>query len=91
MERARRRGPNPSIESEEIPLNWNRWIRQIHRWLSIAFTLAAIVNAVAVARGQYANWLGLLAGVPLVLLLLSGLYLFALPYAARWRGARESA
>ena len=72
-------------------LNWNRWIRQLHRWLSMAFTVAAIVNTVAVARGQYANWMGLLAGVPLALLLLSGLYLFALPYAQRWRGARRPA
>jgi hypothetical protein len=30
---------------------------------------------------------GILALVPLALLLISGLYLFALPYAARRRGA----
>ena len=28
-------------------MNWNMWIRQIHRWLSIAFTLAVIANIVA--------------------------------------------
>jgi hypothetical protein len=36
-------------------------------------------------------WVGLLALVPLVLLLLSGLYLFALPYAAKWRRSDRAA
>ncbi len=30
-------------------MNGNKWIRQIHRWLSMAFTVAVIVN-VAYAR-----------------------------------------
>jgi heme A synthase len=63
----------------------NTWIRQFHRWLSIAFTLAAIINIVTMARQTPAIWVGLLALVPLVLLLLTGLYLFALPHVARWR------
>ena len=71
-------------------MNWNKWIRQIHRWLSIAFTVVVIFNTVAVVRGRYANWMGLLAVVPLALLLFTGLYLFVLPYAAKWRVARFS-
>jgi heme A synthase len=70
-------------------LNWNAWIRQIHRWLSIAFTVAVIANVVALVRQEQAAWVGFLALLPLALLLLSGLYLFALPYAAKWRGGRE--
>ena len=66
-------------------MNWNNCIRQIHRWLSIAFTLAVIANLVALVQGKQVVWVGLLALFPLVLLLLSGLYLFALPYAVRWR------
>jgi membrane protein CcdC involved in cytochrome C biogenesis len=69
-------------------LNWNISIRQIHRWLSIAFTVAVIVNVVAMAQEKQAVWVGLLALFPLVLLLLTGLYMFVLPYAAKWRGAR---
>jgi hypothetical protein len=61
------------------------WVRQIHRWLSIAFTLAVIVNIVALTQKEQAVWVGLLALFPLILLLLTGLYLFALPYVARWR------
>jgi uncharacterized protein (DUF58 family) len=60
-------------------LNWNKWIRQTHRWLSIAFTVAVIVNIVAVVTGRYAAWVGLLAVAPLAVLFSSGLHLFALP------------
>jgi len=70
-------------------LNWNISIRQIHRWLSIAFTVAVIVNVVAMVQEKQAVWVGLLALFPLVLLLLTGLYMFVLPYAAKWRGARD--
>jgi len=28
-------------------MNWNKRIRQTHRWLSMAFTVAVIVNIVA--------------------------------------------
>jgi hypothetical protein len=66
-------------------LNWNKWIRETHRWLSMAFTVAVIVNVAALVKGEQAVWVGLLALLPLVLLLLSGLYLFVLPYAAKWR------
>lgn len=69
-------------------MNWNASIRQIHRWLSIAFTLAVIVNIIAMSLENQAVWIGLLALFPLILLLVSGLYLFALPYAAKWRSAR---
>ncbi|HEX2365490.1 MAG TPA: hypothetical protein VHJ00_10760 [Bradyrhizobium sp.] len=66
-------------------MNWNKWIRETHRWLSMAFTVAVIVNVAALVKGEQAVWVGLLALLPLVLLLLSGLYLFVLPYAAKWR------
>jgi hypothetical protein len=69
-------------------LNWSKWVRQIHRWLSIAFTVAVIVNIVAVVRGNYAARLGLLAVAPLALPLPTGLYLFVLPYVAKWRSGR---
>jgi hypothetical protein len=40
---------------------WNKWIRLTHRWLSVAFMLAVIINGVAVAQKAYTNRLGLLA------------------------------
>lgn len=61
----------------------NTWIRQIHRWLSIAFTIAVIANIVALTMQVQATWIGLLAFVPLIPLLATGLYLFAQPYLGR--------
>ena len=72
-------------------MNWNKWVRQTHRWVSIAFTVAVIVNIVAVEQKKYTFWVGLLALLPLASLLFTGLYLFVLPYAAKWRSARRTA
>jgi hypothetical protein len=71
-------------------MNWNRWIRQTHRWLSIAFTVGVIVNGVAVLKGKYTGWVGLMALLPLAVLLLTGLYLFALPYVNKWSSGRRT-
>ena len=67
----------------------NNLIRQTHRWLSIAFTLTVIANFVALTRGQPPAWVTYSPLPPLALLLFSGLYLFVLPYATRWRSARR--
>jgi len=69
----------------------NRWIRQIHRWLSILFTIgviANIINIFGMGQEQPAVWVGMMALIPLILLMLTGLYMFALPYFARGGGAR---
>ena len=72
-------------------MNWNKWVRQIHRWLSIAFTVAVVVNIAALVQEEPAVWIGLLALLPLALLLLTGLYLFVLPYATKWRSGQGAA
>jgi len=72
-------------------LTWNATIRQGHRWLSIIFTATVLANFVAMARGEPPAWIVYSPLLPLFLLLFSGLYLFSLPYAARWRGRREAA
>ena len=64
-------------------MNWNKWVRQTHRWLSIAFTLAVVVNGIAVAQKKYTARLGLLAVFVLALQFFTGLYLFVLPYAVK--------
>jgi hypothetical protein len=70
----------------------SRWVRQIHRWVSIAFTATVVLNVVvmSVRPGQPPDVVTYSPLLPLALLLLTGLYLFALPYATRWRGARGS-
>jgi hypothetical protein len=70
-------------------LNWNKWLRQIHRWLSIAFTVTVIANFVAMGLGQSPAWVVYAPLLPLALLLFTGLYMFALPYTANWRSGRK--
>ena len=74
-------------------MNWNMWIRQSHRWVSIAFTVTVMANFIALARGGGAMpppWVTYSPLPPLALLMFSGLYLFTLPYAARWRSRRRA-
>ncbi|GAB3151220.1 hypothetical protein GCM10027290_39980 [Micromonospora sonneratiae] len=71
-------------------MNWNKWVRQIHRWLSITFTVTVVIAFVALAQKEPALWMSYLPLLPLALLLFSGLYLFALPYAAKWRSRRRT-
>jgi len=70
-------------------LNWNGWIRQFHRWISIVFTATVIANFVAMAFGQPPAWIVYAPLPPLFLLLFTGLYMFVLPYAAKGRRARQ--
>jgi hypothetical protein len=73
-------------------MNWNKSFRQIHRWLSIVFTITVIANFVALGagKGQPPAWVTYSPLLPLALLLLTGLYLFVLPYATKWRSARRT-
>ncbi|WP_240231431.1 hypothetical protein [Devosia lacusdianchii] len=73
--------PNPS------PLS--RWVRQSHRWIAVAFTLSVAATFVALAQPEPLVWVSYLPLLPLALLFLTGVYMFALPYLSRWRsGAR---
>lgn len=68
----------------------SKWIRRVHRWVSVIFTLVVIAIFAALGLGKEpAQWVYYLPLLPLALLLVTGLYLFALPYAVRWRGGRE--
>jgi hypothetical protein len=64
----------------------SKWVRQVHRWLSVVFVLAIVVNLIALGQEEPAAWVYISALLPLFLLLISGLYLFALPYTSKWRG-----
>jgi hypothetical protein len=61
-------------------LTFNQWVRQAHRWLAILFTLTVIANFVAMAVGTPPMWIVYSPLPPLFLMLLSGLYMFFLPY-----------
>jgi hypothetical protein len=75
-------------------MSLNKWVRQAHRWLSILFTVTVIANIVGFAVGQGQQppaWVIYSPLPPLFLLMLTGLYLFVLPYATRWRSGRGPA
>lgn len=68
-------------------MDWGKWVRQIHRWLSIIFTAVVVAIFVALGLGKEpADWVYFLPLFPLALLLPTGLYMFVLPYATAWRG-----
>lgn len=68
-------------------MDWSKWIRQTHRWVSLIFSVAVVANVVLnfVVPGaeELALTVGGLTLLPLFFLLISGLYLFALPYLPR--------
>jgi len=70
--------------------NGNKWVRQTHRWLSIAFTVSVIANFVALTQGEPPAWVTYAPLPPLAVLLFTGLYLFVLPYATGWRSGRRT-
>ena len=70
-------------------MNFSKWIRQIHRWLAIVFTVTVIANFVALSQGKPPDWVTYSPLPPLFLMLFSGLYLFVLPYTTRGRQKKD--
>ena len=65
-------------------------IRQWHRGLSLAFTLAVVANLVAMMIPGSPQWIGFAALVPLLPLLGTGIYLFLLPYRRTASPAKDA-
>ena len=72
-------------------MKWSKWIRQFHRWVAIVFTLSVIVTFIVLAQEKPAVWVSYVPLFPLALLLITGLYLFVLPYVSRWRSGQSAA
>ena len=67
-------------------MSFSAMVRQLHRWVSIIFTLTVIANFAVMAVGTPPAWI-VYSPLPfLFLLLFTGLYMFVLPYVGR-RGA----
>ncbi|TPK82683.1 hypothetical protein FJ936_21100 [Mesorhizobium sp. B2-4-13] len=71
-------------------MDWSKWMRQAHRWLSIIFTATVVANFVTMAFGQPPAWVVYSPLPPLFLMLFSGLYMFVLPYVAKGRSAQRA-
>ena len=70
-------------------MNWSKWVRQSHRWLSVASTLTVIANFVAMAWGEPPAWVVYSPLPPLFLMMFTGLYMLVLPYASTLRSAQR--
>lgn len=69
-------------------MNGGGWVRASHRWVSIVFTAAVIANFVflAMADGRPPPvWVTYSPLLPLGLLMLTGIYMFARHHATAWR------
>ncbi len=72
-------------------MNWSKWIRQSHRWLSIMFTAIVVIIFILLGLGsEPAAWLYFLPLFPLFPMMLTGLYMFLLPYRAKRRDRRRT-
>jgi hypothetical protein len=71
-------------------MNWNKGIRQTHRWVAVAFTVTVIATFIALAQEKPVIWVSYVPLFPLALLFFTGLYLFVLPYVTRRRGGQGS-
>ena len=71
-----------------------RFVDLVRRWLSsetrVLFTLTVVANFATMAFGEPPAWVVYSPLLPLFLLLFSGLYMFFLPYAVRWRGGQHA-
>jgi len=77
--------------TKELGMSISKWIRQVHRWLAILFTLTVIANFVAMAQGTPPAFVTYSPLPPLFLLMFTGLYMFSLPYVAAWKAKRRQA
>lgn len=61
-----------------------RLVRQTHRWISILFVAIVIAIMAMQATGTvFAEWIYYLPLLPLFILMLTGIYMFVLPYLRR--------
>ena len=71
--------PRPSIGTR---------FRQVHRWVSAAFTLTVAANFIAMIWGQPPAWVTYAPLPPLLILLVTGLTMLGRHHARAWRPAR---
>ncbi len=67
------------------------WFRKAHRVLATLFTLSVVATSIALAQAEPIMWMSYVPLFPLALLMITGLYLLALPHVRRWRAARTAA
>ena len=69
--------PRPARDVERSPAGMPRRLRQCHRWTSIVFTLTVAANSAALTRGPVPALITYSPLPPLLVLTITGLYMFA--------------
>jgi hypothetical protein len=59
--------------------------RRFHRWVSMVFMIGLIINVIAGILKVESMWITLLAGLPFLVLMLTGLCMFFAPYLPKRR------
>ena len=66
----------------------NKWLRRFHRWLVLPFV--ALLLIILVTRGSAAGDIAQRAQGPLLIIMaITGAYLWLLPYLTKWRRRRR--
>ena len=66
----------------------NRWLRRFHRWLALPFI--ALVLIILFTRGTTAGDIAQRVQGPLLIIMaITGAYLWLLPYLTKWRRRRR--
>ena len=71
------------LDSREVRVS--KFIRQFHRWTSAVFVLSVIATTIVLTQPEPMIWFSYVPLAPLAALALTGVYMFFLPYVAKWR------
>jgi hypothetical protein len=63
----------------------SKFIRQFHRWVSAIFMVTVVITAIAMSQKEPIIWISYVPLAPLFLLMISGVYMFVLPYVTKRR------
>lgn len=66
----------------------NQWSRKIHRWLAIPFVIIVIVTNMT-ATLPIGQPIRMLQQISMLTLIITGLYLYLLPYLSKWQRNRR--
>jgi hypothetical protein len=67
---------------------WNKWLRKIHRWLALPF-IAVILFFIFARQMPWGTIVQRLQQVMLLIFVVTGGYLYLLPYLSKWQRRRR--
>lgn len=68
-------------------MTMSKGMRQFHRWTSMFFVASVIATTIAMSQKEPLVWISYVPLLPLALLTITGLYLYALPHWPKRKAA----